>query len=344
MGGPLISTQTLEVSPELLDAPQSWLDRSLDEILRFRFSLLRGKSRLRVEMARSPTGFLSTVQEAAMASRPSDTELWLKKKPSVRLFLSPREAPYGPSGVVERVLLAENPHVPRAVEETSADKDLRAEPGVAKLYSEGISQTQITRVFSVGLLGQKSERRLVPTEWSITAVDDILGRHLRDEIIDYQTLGEFRLYSDRALSNSVHVLLTPTTWMYEALEGWMRMPATVASDFELFHGRSSYPSNLGGAYHAARLPILEYLAKIRRQAGALAFLEVGKEWIPLGVWRFREICRRAMSQKPAIFSSLDEALGVVERRVQIPFARWVKSSRLIPYLRHQRTIRDFFKA
>ena len=54
-------------------------------------------------------------------------------------------------------------------------------------------------------------------------------------------------------------------------------------DYELLSGRRSYAKDLEGAYYAARLPVLEYLRHVRRQAGAVVLMEVYPEWIPLGV-------------------------------------------------------------
>src|SRR5207247_5883 len=77
---------------------------------------------------------------------------------------SARPAPTGPSAVIRKLELAENPSVPRRVDAVVSDTDLRATAGVVDLYRHGITQSHITRVFSVGLLGGGKRRRLVPTE------------------------------------------------------------------------------------------------------------------------------------------------------------------------------------
>jgi len=50
----------------------------------------------------------------------------------------------------------------------------------------------IRRIFSAGLLSQKSNRRFVPTRWSITAVDDIFSKALIKEIKKFQEIDDFR--------------------------------------------------------------------------------------------------------------------------------------------------------
>src|SRR5713101_5698774 len=97
----------------------------------------------------------------------------------------------------------------------------------------------------------------------------------------------------------------------------------VFGDYELNKGRKDYPTNIAGAYHASRLPVLEYLDRNRRQAGAIVFLEVTREWVPLGVWRFRELARRALTGNPSRFTNIEDALGEARKRLLIPYRNWV---------------------
>jgi DNA repair protein NreA len=126
------------------------------------------------------------------------------------------------------------------------------------------------------------------------------------------------------------------------LEGWLTGPRPeVFGDYELSKGRKDYPTSIAGAYHASRLPVLEYLNKIRRQAGAIVFLEVTKEWVPLGVWRFRELARKALTGTPSRFSSLDEALSMARKRLLIPYRHWAEASRLLSYFKQQSVLDRF---
>lgn len=335
LAGPLVPVLQ-EPDPSLLDSPSRWLDKSIDELLRYRFSLVRGKSTVKVQDARNPDKTLSLVQEIVMSETPTDTELVLKKKPYVRINLLTRSSPHGPSGVVERLSLASNPDVPRQIDKVVSDTDLPANEGAQSLYQNGVSQQHIVRMFSIGLLGASRARRLVPTEWSITAIDDILAKDLRQKVRGHPKLDDFRLFSAQSVGNNVHVLLFPTSWMFEALEGWLTGPRPeVFGDYELNKGRKDYPTSIAGAYHASRLPVLEYLNKIRRQAGAIVFLEVTKEWVPLGVWRFRELARRALTGDPFRFTTLEDAILEARKRLLIPYRNWASASRLLSYYKQQ---------
>jgi len=129
LAGPLVPVLQ-EPDPSLLDSPDRWLDKSIDELIRYRFGLVRGKSTVRVQDARNPDKTLSLVQEIVMSETPTDTELVLKKKPYVKINLLTRSSPHGPSGVVERLSLASNPDVPRQIDKVVSDTDLSANEGL----------------------------------------------------------------------------------------------------------------------------------------------------------------------------------------------------------------------
>lgn len=323
---------------------ERWLGLGFDDILRYRFQLVRSKSVIDVGSASEPGGVLETMQEMVLSDRPVDAEAEFLKRPDPRVAFSMREAPAGPSADLKAFTLVDNPSVPRAVDRVTSDTDYRAAPGVLDLFRSSVDQRQITRLFSVGMLGEKSSRRLVPTAWSITAVDDIAGKGLVEKVRYYPTIDKYTVFSADALANNVVVLLTPTPWMFEGLELWhMSAPNWHCdSDYELYEGRRGYASTLAGAYYAARLPVAEYLDAAGRQAGAIAFLEVLNDWIPLGVWRFRELAKRALEGPGMAFDTLDQALGEAGKRLKSPLRPWLAASRLYRQLREQKRLCDFF--
>jgi hypothetical protein len=339
--GPLVPPVRDE-DTSILDASESWLSYDLAEILRFRLSLVRGKAPRRVAEARVPDSILATVQEGAMASKPVDTEMWFAKRPSLVSPFSSRAAPSGPSADITKVDLASNPSVPRRVDDLVSDTDVRAGEAISDLYDHGITQSQITRIFSVGLLGMKERRRLVPTEWSITAVDDILAKGLVQEVRDHPWISEFEVTNASGLANNVAILLFPQAFMFEALEAWnLAANPTPAHDHEFASGRTTYPDQIAGAYHATRLPVLEHLAARRRQAGAIVFMEVYDDWVPLGVWRYRELARAALAKTASKFATLEGAESDLGRRLQLPLGNWWRSSAVRRYLRSQRRITSY---
>src|SRR5207247_521507 len=110
---------------------------------------------------------------------------------------------------------------------------------------------------------------------------------------------EFEVTNASGLANNVRVRRFPQAFMFEGLEAWnLEAGPAPAHDHEFAGGRTTYPDQIAGAYHATRLPVLEHLAARRRQAGAIVFMEVYDDWVPLGVWRYRELARAGPRKKP----------------------------------------------
>ena len=113
------------------------------------------------------------------------------------------------------------------------------------------------------------------------------------------------------------------------------------SDYEFTKGRKTYAKIIGGAYYAAKLPVLKHLNEWGRQAAAIIFLEVHPEWLPLGVWRVREICRRALSTTPVKCESLNEAIEEASKHLTTPMKHWTRQSKILRHNRTQRTLLQF---
>jgi hypothetical protein len=149
---------------------------------------------------------------------------------------------------------------------------------------------------------------------------------------------------DHALGNTVALLFIPSGWQFEAMESWLGgLKPPIISDHEWFKGRKDYAKDVVGAYYATRLPALEYLVNIRRQAGVIVFMEIDPQhWIPLGVWRFREIAKRALETTVKSFNTLDEALSEIAPHFRIAMHRWLETSKIYPEFKNQTKLTDFW--
>ncbi|MDR9380861.1 MAG: hypothetical protein RI560_04220, partial [Natronomonas sp.] len=156
----------------------------IEDVFRRRTGLLNSTRRSNVDVYDVWDGFVGTQREVAIADRPVDIELGLDGRPGFDLdgTLEDIAAPRGPRISADSARVTENPSVPRAIEKTLSDDDWRAEGAMTYLYRRGFDVYQINNVLSVGALGQGEHRRLVPTRWSITAVDDTIGQYLRGTI------------------------------------------------------------------------------------------------------------------------------------------------------------------
>ncbi|MDG7042214.1 MAG: hypothetical protein JRN22_04115, partial [Nitrososphaerota archaeon] len=79
----------------------------------------------------------------------------------------------------------------------------------------------------------------------------------------------------------------------------------------------------------ARLAILEYLRRIRKQAGGIVLMEVDRNWTTsLGVWRVREGIRRALQQFTT-YDELDSAKNAALCLMSTKKDNWIRSSLLL---------------
>ncbi len=344
--GPLVPPVHEDTS--LYDIPELWFGKPIEEIVRFRSMLIRGKHRVHVKKFEKAGDVIEKTRELALAVKPVDVELELKKKPKGFILLDDEVQPFGPSAPIKRLRIG-NAQWDNQIEKAYYDTDLKATEAVLELYKKGVFVTRIQRAFSIGAFGLEKRRRLVPTRWSITAVDSIISKELIEKIKDFPEIGEFRVYESRYLDNRFEVLMIPGAWSYEAIEAWY--PRTLwnpdgkgivmFSDWEGYDGRTTYAA-IGGCYYAARLAVCEHLIKEKRQAKVVVLREAHPGYImPVGVWQVRENVRNALRNPPVRFSSLNEALSYIAGRFDIPIQYWIRKSKLIREEMFQKRLTEF---
>jgi hypothetical protein len=345
--GPLVPPVDEDTS--LYDLPELWFGKSIDEIVGFRSLLVRGKHRVHVQKFNEAGKIIEQTRELALAENSVAMELNLTKKPRGSIFMDDDVQPFGPSAPI-RDMRVGNARFDHRIEKAYYDTDLRARQAVLELYNRGVMVTKIQRAFSVGAFGIEKNRRLVPTRWSITAVDDTISKNLMEQVKTFPEINEYRVYESVYLDNVFEVLMIPGAWSYESMEAWY--PGTVwnptgtttaiFSDYEGNSGRTTY-AQIGGCYYSARLAVCEQLVKERRQATVIVLREARPGYImPVGVWQVRENVRNAMRQKPYLFKNLDDSLKFIGGRFEIPLRRWILQSELLKNALFQKRITDFF--
>lgn len=346
MSGPMVPPDMGGDESSMLEDPKQLLSMDIGQIIAARSRLVRAGARMNVKDAADPRdSLLLKSQELALSMTPVDTEAWFNKPLSNRLKFDSVLTPMGPSGDLKDLDIAENPDVPKKVDYLVYDDDALAKDAVSELNSSNISQEHITRLLSIGLLGK--ERKLVPTRWSITAVDDMLGKDILHKVRDNPQISDIMLFSGGAFGNHFEILLIPRAFSYELIEIWMPRAVWagdstwIGADGEGMDGKKGY-SSLAGGYYAARLGALEYLNSIRKQATVFMVREIRPDyWAPLGVWVVREAVRNALQNPPQKFESIDPALSDMSSRLQTPIRSWRPKASLINELKCQKTL-DFF--
>jgi len=351
----------------ILDAPELWYGKQLKEIMMYRSKLVRSNFKINVKIGEQKLKntpplkekrLLERSQLLSMAAQPTDTETRFNQL-SLRMTLDNHSLPMGPSGYTDKIRITENVKVHPKVEYCVADTDLKAQEAVAEfLYMDAdVPLSTIQRVFSAGLLGEQKGRKLVPTRWTITAVDDIISKKLIEEIKKFPEINEYRIFEASYLDNHFRILLFPGKFAFEMNEVWapnslwnvspdeksLRIKPEIMTDYEFYRGRKNYASNITGAYYAARKSVCEYLYNIRRQARIIIFREVSSGYIvPLGVWVIRETVKNAFKEpKPFILDNFEEAISTLSQGLLVSSKQWQHNSKLINFIRNQRTLDDF---
>ncbi len=337
--GPLVPP--IEGKTDYLDNPLRWEDKTIHDILYYRSLLVMGETKADIHVRKSGR-ILGEVQELAMSIKPVDSEILLKRKPIIKVLPSEFAPPVGPKAELLDFELAENPKIPRRTDYVVGD-ELKAEGAIMRLYNWGFDEYYIIRLLSTGLLGV--DKRLVPTRWSITAVQDTIGRNLRREILRYPLINDYEVYFYRFMGNRYGVLLMPESYAFELLEVWLKGSLfgagepSVIHDYEDFRGRREYVKETAGAYHAARLSVLEALITRKREARVVVFREVTPEYYaPVGVWQIRLGVKKAMGNPIGHFDTLNEALEVIQRRLEHPFEKYLQRSYIFGSLTRQKSL------
>jgi len=334
--GPLVSLN--ESNLERVDTPEKMFGLSQEKIIRDRYSLVRGKLQKNVF---TRDRYIRELQAVTLSAKPVDMEINFRKKPSFSLSFSPILQPMGASGEVNKIKVVDNPKIRSPVYKL-IDDDIKADEVVVEFYKLNFNVSQISKILSSGVLGIK--KKLVPTKWSITAIDALLSKYFITKIKNFSSIDEYLLFENSYLGNHFYILLLPGNWEFEQFETWF--PGTlwnlnsnspeIAVEFEFYFGRKDYASLQSGGYYASRFAVSEGLYKMKRQARAIVIREVGKEYdIPVGVWEVRENVRAALRKKPEKFGSLKQLLQNLKTKIKSE--EYVKKSNLL----RQKRITEF---
>ncbi|MBU2561390.1 MAG: hypothetical protein KKD17_03765 [Nanoarchaeota archaeon] len=326
------------------DAPLLWSANNyqIQQIIDLRTGLINSSFQTNIKTFNDR--LLELSQEVSLAAKPVDVEINLDKKPFFHLNFSQDTMPHGPKVRLKKAQITENPKIPHKVDRAVSDPHLKAADAIAGLRKD-YDEHYLTKILSVGNLGIKTERKLVPTRWSITAVDDIIGKQMIDEVKKCPE-SDYLAFFGGYLGNYYLVLFFPGCWSYELFETIVGERSSFSTDHEFYEGRKDYADNTAGGYYAARHAVLEKLASMKRQSGVLALRFItGEYWAPLGVWVCREATRKSMSSKPIEFGSkelmLKYAKAFAKKRFNFDIDVLLRQSRLLDFMKRQKRLADF---
>jgi DNA repair protein NreA len=320
--GPMTSLYPDGDHANLSGKPNLWTGLDITGIVEMRFGLLRGMKRTPVRFStirNVDERIISGIQELAMSISPVDVESSYYGKIDTNIKLDSIMEPHGPSGAIRKLEVTGHARIPNIVEQTLND-ELTANQQIIQISKSGQDVYYLQNVLSAGLTGIGERKKLVPTRWAITATDDIIGRDLTSRLIDYPLIQNILILRGGFFGNYYTHILLPEAYSFEHFECWGidsiftlgQQKVSVSQDHEglkaveRYKGKSGY-SNQSGGYYAARISVLNYLHKIRKQARVISIREITNEYIiPAGVWVVREASRVATENNPIEFQSRGE--------------------------------------
>ncbi|MDL2271238.1 Nre family DNA repair protein [Methanobrevibacter sp. OttesenSCG-928-I08] len=341
--GPMMVAETGDTA--IMDSPESWINekKSQEDIINYRMNLVRGKQLIKIDDLDNP--FIEKLQDISLASKSIDSEATFGKRPRGSL-LTEDSMPHGPSAVIEKFDI-DAVRWDKQLEKTYYDTDLKASDAVINLHNKGVPFSAMQKAFSVGTIGTKERRKLVPTRWSITACDSTLANIMLKRVRQYPLIDTHRVYEFYSLNNYYAVILLPMEWQYEWMEAFIKIlgkEEMIFSDYERNTNKKEY-SSVGGCYYTAKMAVLDKLEKERKQAGVIILREAYSGYVPLGVFNVRENIKYAMNSKFKEFETLKNAIDYVSTKLKIPIHKYVKQSDLLEDLLHhkQTTLDIYFK-
>lgn len=348
------------LSPQIMDetshydSPRNWSNTNIPigAVANLRYSLVN--SRTQTTVKKLSGGFVDIIREVGMAKRPAEVEIFLKTKPAFKLVSEREITPFGPGSEMKKARITNNVSVDSRVEKVVNDTDLKASAAIIDLYNKGFEESTLNKLISVGNLGIQTNRKLVPTRWSITAVDDTIGKQLITEVKDL-SVGEYAAYFGGGWGNYYLILLFPEVWTFELFETylasttnpWSKNGYRYSTDYESYEGRKNYAEETAGGYYACRLGILEKMKQLKRQHSCLALRFITPEYnLPLGVWICREAARKSTESKPIFFSDeillLQYARKFISNKFGFDLDLILNKSRLLKEKKQQPKLTTFF--
>lgn len=319
----------------MYDNPHFWISNNYDVFKIFSLRSLLINAKMKFDVKEASTQKIEDIRLATIAK-----EDVLLKLNVYKVHSQIEDNYYNQIVDIENLKISDNLYIEKPIEKVYYDRDLKAEQGVISLYQNGVDENKINKMMSVGALG--IERKIVPTKWSITAVDDIITENLIEMIKGYDT-GPASVVHGGILGNIFTFLFIPGKWSFELIEIWNNRGKLFIGegDYETYFGRKTYAKNTAGGYYAARLAVAEKLQKMRKQYSVIAVREITPEYVlPLGVWVVRESARNALKNEMMSFDSLDKAIEEMNKRML-----YIKNiniySKLIKIIRTQRRLSEF---
>ena len=179
----------------LYDDAKYWAENNLniEEVMSLRNGLLNSRFQAKVSDIRLNKKFVEVAKDVAISSKQVDVEIELKNRLIVGREKDKILTPHGMRAGLKNVAITGNVKVEKQVDKVIND-EIKASEAIEFLYKNEFNEYTLSKILSVGVIGLAKNKKLVPTRWSITATDDILGKKFLENIRQYPWIENYELF------------------------------------------------------------------------------------------------------------------------------------------------------
>lgn len=317
------------------NSPKEWINKDLKKIEEIRGKQIFAYKNYSKIDAKNPKKEIEEIQHLIKSKKETEIEINTNDK---KINISEKISGINNRGInLENIKIVENIKVSRIIDKITTDTQIKAKDAIKELFSKTEDVYKIEQLLSMGLLGIKKDRIFVPTRWSITSIDDTLGKEIFSEIKNNPRIDSYKFFKYEFYDNIFYVFLIPSSWGFEMIE--FKEKQIIACDFEINEPKKEYAYQVTGAYYAARLMVLEYLKSKEKCCKAIVLRDIKPKYTSKGVWVIREALREALKTNETNFFNVDEITKYIIENIGIK--EIMKKSEIIKQIKFQKSIFDF---
>lgn len=330
--GPGIYTKKEDV---LNNTPKTWILKEKEEIEKLRSKQIFAYNQYSKNDAKDPKRNILEIQNLIKSYKETELEIDINSK---KTYFSEKTTGINNKGyTLEKIKVTENIKVLKTIDKVTNDSSLKAKDAIVQFYEKTNDVYKLEQLLSMGLLGLKKDRMFLPTRWSITCIDDTLGKDLFEKIKTNKIIDRFKMHKFKFYDNCFYVFFLPYSWGFEMIE--YTNNNVVGHDYEIEQLKKGYATSITGAYYSARYPVLEYLYKNNLCSRVIVLRDISQNYSSKGVWVIRESIIESLKTEEIIFNNLSEVIDFIKNNLKL---NWIlEKSEILKQIKFQKRIFDF---
>jgi DNA repair protein NreA len=319
----------------LYNNPKDWIGKEIKIIEENRNKQMFTYKNYSKHDVRNKNRDIEEIQNLIKSSKETEIEISLSSK---SINLSEKITGVNNKGILlEKIKIVDNIKVEKSIDKITSDSQIKAKDAILELYDKTNEVYKIEQLLSMGLLGLKKNRIFVPTRWSITTIDDTIGKELFLKIKTNKIIDTYKMYKFEFYENKFFIFLLPYSWGFEMIE--LVNNNIISYDFEINSPKKEYAYQVTGAYYAARLIILNHLKEIGFCARVIVLRDILPKHSSKGVWVIRESIKEALKLPVINFNNLDEIIKYIKE--DLKYTSIMQKSEILKQIKFQKRIFDF---